>query len=694
MDKSIQWEAPPVGDGGLSPSQAPGLAAETPERPIHSRSQDVLGRDGFVERLCAMLIDDNSRQATGVVVAVTGEWGSGKSSVLNLVDERIREKYADAVVVRFNPWLVSARADLIAEFLTELTASIQHDLDAASGEHLVEHLAHYAQHLAAGPARATSSSLHARRRHLFEALEDLASPVVVLVDELDRVDDQAIRTMAQIVRSIADFPSISYLLAYDANRVIEALGASAPQGDRLSRGRDYLEKIVQLHIQLPVSFREEIEGLFLAELNQLDEAMPLDTPDWQESERFQALKDLLMRHALMETPRDVKRIVGIFQALHNAVRTEVEWEDILGVSALQAKEPQILERIRQDPEVFVTDPLPAARGEAEAEPTEGKLKRIFGPLQIRPGVVDLLEFLFPALAGRGPDAGRTDAVAHRRPLLTLLRLGLLPGRYSGADIAEFFHSTKKGRRRAKEMIKRSVEESRLGAFLDRFQDLYDDGHELNERNTWIALSEAVEKSRRALPVRREAAASYPGMVADLFARFAARSGGLRAEVPAILRLLIERNSVHVPAEMIRHHMIGYGMYGNPHRPQDVTLLTPDQTQELAHLAGLVNREHLLAGRLLPRLWEITVIHNMADLGLWDRECRAYLTQEMEREAVLSALVLWMYGTGFAMPPSAVGVLVDADRFFQRVGAMLATRRFERFDPTLKTAYLKAAGLDV
>lgn len=696
----------------LGAEREPSVTTETPERPISTRSQDVLGRDNFVERLCSMLIDDRTRKATGVVVAVTGEWGSGKSSVLNLVDERLAERYFDAIVVRFNPWLVSAGSDLVAEFLSELTASVGDQVSAGDGGRLTTLLAEYRAHLApacghrlpapseaaghaAGmscPGRAQPRSLHVHRQALVAAFQELARPTVVLIDELDRVEDREIRTMAQIVRSIADFPSISYLLAYDANRVIEALGGSAPDGNGSGRGRDYLEKIVQLHIQLPVSFSVEIEGLFMAELKRLNEVAPLADPEWEESPRFKALTDLLIRHSLMDTPRDVKRIVGIFQALYRAVKNEVEWEDILGISALQAKVPQIVDRIRQDPESFVVDPVgrPIWWGLAVVRDADDKLKTIFGDLEIRPGVRELLEFLFPALCDGTPQPRGVDSVSNRRPLLTLLRLGLLPGRYSREDIAEFFRNTRKSKYRAREFLKASIEQSRFGAFLDRFEELYGDGRGLNERNAWLALSAVVEKPRRALPSRYEVRASYPGMVSRLLARSATRSGRLRSQVHAILRLLIERNCVHVPADIIRHHMFAYGLFGNPYHPQELNLLSAEQTQDLAHLSALLHREMLLSGKLLSRLWEITAFHNMADLGVWDDECRIYLSTEMEREPVLHALVLWMFGGMLATDPESIARILDVEKFFQLVRETMGSRRFARFDPTLKAAYQKTA----
>lgn len=102
----------------------PDPAKASPERPILEASQDALQRGRFVERLAGALIGRNSAQATGIVLGLTGSWGSGKSSLLNLLAGHIQEKYPQAVLVRFDPWLISGRNDLIMEFIGELLAAV------------------------------------------------------------------------------------------------------------------------------------------------------------------------------------------------------------------------------------------------------------------------------------------------------------------------------------------------------------------------------------------------------------------------------------------------------------------------------------------------------------------------------------------------------------------------------------------
>jgi predicted KAP-like P-loop ATPase len=97
-------------------NRVPIMEASRPDAPIKTASEDRLGRASFVRQLARALIRlDGS--ASGGVVGLTGEWGSGKSSVLNLLEEQISIDYKDnPIIVRFNPWLVSGRDDLIASF--------------------------------------------------------------------------------------------------------------------------------------------------------------------------------------------------------------------------------------------------------------------------------------------------------------------------------------------------------------------------------------------------------------------------------------------------------------------------------------------------------------------------------------------------------------------------------------------------
>ena len=198
-------------------------------------------------------------------------------------------------------------------------------------------------------------SLNALKSKLSKELEEQAVPIVVLIDELDRVEDHEIRAVAQLVRSVADFRGISYVLAYDPVRVMQALGEGSDSRSREERGRAYLEKIVQLQIPLPFTQRDEFGRLLTAELQRL--RGELDLPqEFYKAERYVALSHILILE-IFQTLRDVKRFVAMFQVIAGMTRTEVDWIDLLAYCALLLKAPATVDKIRDDPDGIAYDAI-------------------------------------------------------------------------------------------------------------------------------------------------------------------------------------------------------------------------------------------------------------------------------------------------------------------------------------------------
>ena len=73
------------------------------DNPISTASEDLLQRSKFVERIVREI--DMIDASQGYVLAVMGQWGSGKTSVLNLVKEQLSN--SGTILVEYNPWLLS-----------------------------------------------------------------------------------------------------------------------------------------------------------------------------------------------------------------------------------------------------------------------------------------------------------------------------------------------------------------------------------------------------------------------------------------------------------------------------------------------------------------------------------------------------------------------------------------------------------
>lgn len=89
------------------------------DRPIGSREEDLLGRASFADSLASAIKGWKGNDS--LVIALYGPWGSGKSSVKNMVLQSLRSAEADSpLIVEFNPWQWSGQDQLAEAFFREI----------------------------------------------------------------------------------------------------------------------------------------------------------------------------------------------------------------------------------------------------------------------------------------------------------------------------------------------------------------------------------------------------------------------------------------------------------------------------------------------------------------------------------------------------------------------------------------------
>lgn len=233
------------------------------DRALAGDGEDKLGFGPTAECLAQALAAGTS--SGGLVVGVTGRWGSGKSSLLNLTQAAIRrgDLAARPHVVEFQPWLVGDRDALLQALFAELVDGIdQIALEAgdASGVtwrkvgRAATELRQFAGLLgAAGNVGSTwfglplvgrifeslfewlykgrPKSLAASKKKVCNRLAKLKRALVVVIDDVDRLDPTEIVEVLRLVRSVADFPNITYVLSYDEDIVSHAVCAATKVKD-------------------------------------------------------------------------------------------------------------------------------------------------------------------------------------------------------------------------------------------------------------------------------------------------------------------------------------------------------------------------------------------------------------------------------------------------------------------------------
>jgi len=627
-----------------------------PERPIQAASEDRLERAGFVTKITNALIAPDTGKSRGVVLGVTGPWGSGKSSVLNLIAGDIKARYPDAIVVRFDPWLVSGHHDLIAAFLSEMIEAIKaqpkFEKDA---QKTLQTLADYSDAVAPvinvfapglgsmlkGGAQWGAKKLKkdgspvALRKRLANELADLGRPIVALIDELDRVEDAEVRAVAQLVRSVADFEGISYVLAYDPKRVAEALG----DGKDEKRGRAYLEKIVQLPINLPIALPQELRGLMDAEIAAVWKALGV-SDIVTINDRYRGVASVIVPK-LVQTPRDLRRLVGVFHPLASMVQGEVDLIDVLGYAALLVKAPQTVEAIRSVPERCVIDPLTyAERTRRRAvQVHQDNLENIVHPDE---GAANPLFLrLFPGTAGNVPmDDLHADAIGRRRGLMTMLRLGILPGEVSRGEAAELLASPAHA---VREALDAALASDAIGPLIDRLAETYPDQVVEDDSGFWEGAASLLNATAEPGGERFEQLMSVGGALSDMLLGVSARAPELRWKASNIAIELSRTGDLALTPEWLFRHFFVYGLFGARADGGRAWFFDAETTNNVATNLGGQWRDQMTSGALLPRLVNAYPLLVMVRTDAWNDLCRKALQDELPNHIVRLASILFPPG---------------------------------------------------
>jgi hypothetical protein len=663
------------------------MLSSQPERAIKTNAEDKLERSRFVERLCAALVNPTTRQSSGVVIGITGPWGSGKSSILNLLVEQLKVKHDDALVVRFDPWLVQGRNDLIAEFFGELIGTIKSDEKRfAKFRKLGETITAYGAHLAplgdiwmpglggmlrgglkaAETALSKKESLASLRSKIAKQLLEIEAPIVVLIDELDRVEDEEIRTVAQLVRSVADFPGISYVLAYDQERVIEALGASAPEKDRAARGRGYLEKIVQLQVPLPITLDEEIARVIASELLAIQTKLRLPE-SFENIERYRALM-MVLGGDVIRTLRDVRRLIGSFHVLAGMLTGEVDWIDLLAYCALLIKAPATAAKIRAEPDDFLDDGLSrkSFKRMAESGNVEVNVGELAAESERNDGTIRILEFLFSRTSG-WQEGYHVNALRTRQSLLTTLRLGLLPGAFPKSAIQRLMNSEPE---QVAAQLRDAYEKGELGQLIDRLGSLYGELTPSNHVSFWQGVGMFAKKPDCEWITSYQPMHEAIFQLAGVLSLAVGRDQSLRKEAVRVFSNLRSGDESELTAIWLRRHLFLYGLYGLETRGGDDWFLSADQTSALSRDMGHDWRTQHLGGRLIPCRWDLQPVYTMIDSGIWDDPCRAELDKVLEHDAALDGLTLMLYGAAYNAERSTVEKMCSRTLYVGRAKARL------------------------
>ena len=441
--------------------------SETPEtsfsadRPIQHAKEDLLGRKTFSESIAAAI--SNWRGEQSLVVALYGAWGSGKSSIKNMVVETIEKlpEKKKPTVLPFNAWQFSGQEGLIEAFFRETGIALGIKDKSRQGQKLAAQWRSFAaffrvvgsattgskafiaallfvtppltlgtvtwgkfgwtfglialvgcsalvtacsqfisrisdniSNWMSARAELSKTSLDEKRKELITSLKQRNRPLLVVIDDIDRLTASEIQLIFRLVKANLDLPKVAYLLLFQRDIVERALESLSPIS-----GRDFLEKVVLTGFDVPAIERPLLDKVLTAGIDQIIE----ESNSGRTFSRKRWVNIFIPGLSpYFRTLRNVYRFLSTLR-FHIAVLSgndgrEVNIVDLIGLEVLRLFEPEIFHGL-QAAKNELTGQVGSADGSAIDDRVRTTVEHLLalGRPEHKTHAKEILEQLFPPI---------------------------------------------------------------------------------------------------------------------------------------------------------------------------------------------------------------------------------------------------------------------------------------------------------
>ncbi|NKM69921.1 KAP family P-loop NTPase fold protein [Rhizobium laguerreae] len=342
------------------------------DRALESEEQDEFGFAGIAKKLAPSLIAATG--GDGMVIGIEGSWGSGKSTMVNLLrKELLTLDTPNFHIISIAPWLSGDGSSLVRT-LIEAMAAVLDTLDEAAssrwsrnkktaikyGNLLRDYAAKTGRGIAplaklaglflplAGTAgegldlgagfldrfgkAPTDADL---KKAISDRLKSLDIRFLVLIDDLDRLEPAQAVEVVRLVRSVADFPKVAYVMCYDRAVLAHALQV----GLDVTNGDLFLQKVVQLTFAIPLpepfDLRLSLRQKALAIYEEINGRPP--SPD-----ELEELRLAIDREGQgLRTPREVKLVLNGIRFAYANLAEQVYFPDICRINLAKILNPPL-----------------------------------------------------------------------------------------------------------------------------------------------------------------------------------------------------------------------------------------------------------------------------------------------------------------------------------------------------------------
>ncbi|MFV3126324.1 KAP family P-loop NTPase fold protein [Niveispirillum sp. KHB5.9] len=240
--------------------------------------EDALSFSAAAEQLADAMVGGEAEGTR--VVGVVGSWGAGKTKLIRMARKAAarRPQAQWPHIVEFSPWLIKSHEQMLPSLFEQIMGGLDRigkafplardtveqartdlrhlmtslaplaDILVDAGDTLHPTLGKTIKYLQALPRKQKEGpTVEQTKRRIAERLRGLPVRLVCVIDDLDRLHPDEMVEVMRLVRSVADFPNMTYVLAYDQTVLAKGIQTAC----RVEDGNRYLEKIINTTVRVP-----------------------------------------------------------------------------------------------------------------------------------------------------------------------------------------------------------------------------------------------------------------------------------------------------------------------------------------------------------------------------------------------------------------------------------------------------------
>lgn len=304
----------------------------------------------LVDKILASQKESNTQSdSQAFSILINEHYGAGKTSFFMQVQELAEDRGID--VCWFKPWLYEDHSTLMVNFFRVIKEKL-----GAGDRPLLKMLDHYVQILSSingyklfSALRIEELSIETQFANIKVKLQKKGRPIIVLIDDVDRLEGDEMLNMLQMIRNMADFPNLYYIIAGDksamTNRLLEK---------KISEPEEFLKKFFNLEICFPADDNSMLK-IFKNGLGTL-----LSHYHIESRETWDYIHLLQNRNHIFSNIRDWKRFLNALdyalanlQASKDDMLKEVAILDLVGVCLIQCVDTGIYHMLRDTNEYIL-----------------------------------------------------------------------------------------------------------------------------------------------------------------------------------------------------------------------------------------------------------------------------------------------------------------------------------------------------